>query len=139
MPNAGIGPSQEKMASGREFIPDRSQAMIHADITVLSSTTSSLAPSTTIPKGTAMGKITATGKYTAYSDSNSDGSQTARCLLDPVEGDLDMLNYNTALAEDKTARALFFGRVTQTACTGLDDNGITDLITLSNGCAILFA
>lgn len=82
--------------------------------------------------GLVLGRITASGLYAAYNDSNSDGTQTAQCVL-----------FEDVLAEDQTAtgnpmaRGIFAGYVFQDKLTGLDaaakvDLGARTIIDASN-------
>ncbi|WAH35041.1 head decoration protein [Alicyclobacillus dauci] len=71
-----------------------------------------------LAKGTVLGKVTATGKYVPYKSTNTDGSQTAVCILD---NDQDTTN------GDVGASAWIAGIFTSSALTGYDANAGTQL------------
>jgi len=71
-----------------------------------------------VAKGTVLGKVTATGKFIPYLSTNTDGSQTAVCILD---NDTDTTN------SDAGASAWFSGVFNSAALTGLDAGAKTSL------------
>jgi hypothetical protein len=71
-----------------------------------------------VVKGTVLGKVTASGKYVPYLSTNTDGSQTADCILD---NDTDTTN------ADAGASAWIAGVFTSSALTGLDAGAKTAL------------
>lgn len=75
--------------------------------------------------GTVLGRATSggdSGFYKPYNDSNSDGSQTARCVLFE-----DVLAVDVPASGNGLARGIFAGYVFQDKLTGLDAAGIVDL------------
>lgn len=71
-----------------------------------------------IAKGTVLGKITASGKYKPYAAANSDGSQTAVCILD---------NDQDTTGGDVGASAWIAGIFNSAKLTGLDSAAKTAL------------
>jgi len=71
-----------------------------------------------LKKGTLLGIITASGKYAPYNNANSDGTETAVCIL----GD----DVNTT-GSDATVAAYFTGIFVKDNLTGYDANALTDL------------
>lgn len=71
-----------------------------------------------LAKGTVLGKITASGKFAPYAAANSDGTQTAVCILD---NDHDTTN------NDVGASAWIAGIFTTSALTGIDSAAKTAL------------
>jgi hypothetical protein len=72
--------------------------------------------------GTVLGKITASGKYTVYSNVAADGTQTAAGIL-----------YSAVDATSADTNAVMIARhaeVVETALTGIDSAGKTDLAAL---------
>ncbi len=80
-------------------------------------------PTTTLRKGLVLGKITATGKYKEYDTSASDGTETARVILDD---EADLLDEN-ATAVDTEALGAFRGDFIASALIGLDAGAKADL------------
>lgn len=75
--------------------------------------------------GTVLGRATSgadSGLYKPYNDSNSDGSQTARCVL--ME---DLADETIAASGSGLARGIFAGYLFQDKLTGLDAAAIVDL------------
>ena len=72
--------------------------------------------------GTVLGRVTASGLYKAYNDSNSDGSEVARCILFE-----DVLAEDVPASTSAVARAIFAGYVFKDKLTGLDAAAIGDL------------
>lgn len=95
-----------------------------------------LKASTTFAKGTLLGELTASpGTFAAYADGNSDGTQTARCVLPrQVTTDSSGLIYDGAQASSEeigysrlTTPAIFSGVLKIEDVAGLDANGLADL------------
>lgn len=84
--------------------------------------------------GTVMGKITSSGLYVPYDDSGSDGEEVARGVLSE---DIPAKNlYTTASNGTKTKRqspvTLYTkGTVFESALTGIDANGKSDLANMT--------
>lgn len=81
-------------------------------------------PTTTLRPGLVLGEISATGKYAEYDDSATDGTQTAKLILDEQ---IDLINEETNAAQDTQAHCVWHGRVSNGALIGIDANGRTDL------------
>lgn len=81
-------------------------------------------PTTTLRPGLVLGEISATGKYAEYDDSATDGTQTAKLILDEQ---IDLINEETNAAQDTQAHCVWHGRVSSGALIGIDPNGKTDL------------
>jgi len=80
-------------------------------------------PTTTLRKGLVLGKVTATGKYKEYDPSASDGTETARVILDD---DVDLLD-ESAAAADTEGLGAFRGDFVASALIGLDAGAKADL------------
>ena len=80
-------------------------------------------PTTTLRKGLVLGKVTATGKYKEYDSGASDGTETARVILDDEVVVLD----ETGTAADTDAVGAFRGDFVASALIGLDAGAKTDL------------
>lgn len=80
-------------------------------------------PTTTLRKGLVLGKITATGKYMEYDPSASDGTETARVILDD---EVDVLD-ESAAAADTEGLGAFRGDFVASALIGLDAGAKADL------------
>ena len=80
-------------------------------------------PTTTLRKGLVLGKVTATDKYKEYDPSASDGSETARVIIDDEVGLLD----DTATAADTEGLGAFRGDFVAGALIGLDSGAKADL------------
>ena len=80
-------------------------------------------PTTTLRKGLVLGKITATGKYMEYDPSASDGTETARVILDD---EVDVLD-ESAAAADTEGLGGFRGDFVASALIGLDAGAKADL------------
>lgn len=131
MSNVKIGPDVEKMASGREFLLDGIH-VIRKNVVLASAARDDSA--TVLRRGLVLGEVTASGKYKEYDDSDSDGTEVARCILDE---EIDLKDTNGDV-QDAYATAVVFGYVDNSMLFGIDANGRTDLGTTSNGCCILF-
>jgi len=68
--------------------------------------------------GTVLGQVTG-GDHAPYVDTNNDGTEVAKCIL------LEDVPIHAATTE---ALALFHGDVIQANLTGIDANGIADLL-----------
>lgn len=95
-----------------------------------------LAASTTFAKGTVLGEVTASpGTFDEYATGNSDGTQTARCILArQVTTDAAGLIYDGAQVPNEeigysvlTVPAIFSGVLKIEDCVGLDSGGLADL------------
>jgi len=71
-----------------------------------------------LKKGTVMGEIATGGKYRAYSNGNSDGSETARGFLP------ESINLKYG---DVTCGLIISGSVIAERCSGLDASGAAEL------------
>ena len=80
-------------------------------------------PTTTLRKGLVLGKVTATGKYKEYDPSASDGTETARLILDDA---VDLLD-EAADAADTEGLGAFRGDFVAAALIGLDAGAKADL------------
>jgi head decoration protein D len=80
-------------------------------------------PTTTLRKGLVLGKVTATGKYMEYDPSASDGTETARVILDD---EINLLN-DAATAADTDALGAFRGDFVAASLIGLDAAAKADL------------
>ncbi len=80
-------------------------------------------PATALRKGLVLGKITATGKYMEYDDGASDGTETARVILDD---EVDVLDENGDAA-DTEGLGGFRGDFVASALIGLDAGAKADL------------
>jgi len=75
--------------------------------------------------GTVLGRLTATGEYAAYTDGQSDGSETARCVLHTPDKSID------ATSEAVKTYAIFHGGVRESELTGIDAAGKVDLLAVN--------
>lgn len=80
-------------------------------------------PTTTLRKGLVLGKVTATGKYKEYDPSASDGTETARVIIDD---EVDLLD-ESAAAADTEGLGAFRGDFVASALIGLDAGAKADL------------
>lgn len=80
-------------------------------------------PTTTLRKGLVLGKVTATGVYMEYDAGASDGTETARVILDDEISVLD----EDGTAADTEALGAFRGDFVASALIGLDAAGKVDL------------
>ena len=80
-------------------------------------------PTTTLRKGLVLGEVTATGKYKEYDAGASDGTETARLLL---EDEVDLLDENSEAADTEGLGA-FHGDFIASALIGLDADAKADL------------
>ncbi len=80
-------------------------------------------PTTTLRKGLVLGKVTATDKYMEYDSGASDGTETARVILDEEVNVLD----EDGTAADTEAVGAFRGDFVASALIGLDAAGKVDL------------
>ena len=116
MPNFPVGPSQERIASGREYVLDRQHVIKKTVVVSRTATDSGGGPSTTLRKGLALGKETSTGKYYAYNVGNSPtGTSTFRGFLD-VE--LDLLDA-AGVAQDAQAPMVVWASILTSAINGI--------------------
>lgn len=94
-----------------------------------------LAASQTLAKGTVLGRVTATGAYKAYASGNSDGSQTAKVILQysvTVDGSGNITIEGEWGITRKTAPVFVAGYFRTEDLTGLDAGGVTNL----GGCVV---
>ena len=80
-------------------------------------------PTTTLRKGLVLGKVTATGEYKQYDPSASDGTSTARVILDD---EVDLLD-ESGSAVDTEGLGAFRGDFVASALIGLDAGAKADL------------
>ena len=80
-------------------------------------------PTTTLRKGLVLGKVTATDKYKEYDSGASDGTETARVILDEEVSVLD----EDGTAADTEALGAFRGDFVASALIGLDADSKVDL------------
>ena len=80
-------------------------------------------PTTTLRKGLVLGKVTATGKYKEYDPSASDGTETARVILDDEVNLLD----ESGTAADTEGLGGFRGDFIADQLIGLDAGAKADL------------
>jgi hypothetical protein len=80
-------------------------------------------PTTTLRKGLVLGKVDATGKYKEYDPSASDGTETARVILDD---EVDLLDA-AGDAVDTEGLGAFRGDFVASALIGLDAGAKADL------------
>lgn len=143
--NVGFGPSPAGLptVSGAEYVLDRGvgQVQHHPGQIIIDSTATDTRrnPSTTLEKGLALGKVTASGRWKGYLDSNSDGTQVARGVLDEV---VDLLDENGTAqhyygASMVIRAAIDKAKVFDQGGTAIDSAGLTDIGLLTNGCAII--
>lgn len=83
--------------------------------------------STDMLAGTVLGRRTSDGIYKRYNSGNSDGSQTAACVMfeDVLQDDFNA--QAPALTGFALTRGIFAGYVFQAKLTGLDAGAITNL------------
>lgn len=80
-------------------------------------------PTTTLRKGLVLGKVTTSGKYKEYDSGASDGTETARVILDD---EVDLLE-ESGTAVDTEGLGAFRGDFVASALIGLDADAKTDL------------
>jgi hypothetical protein len=92
-----------------------------------------IAPSTTLVKGTVLGRITASNLWAAYNNANSNGTETARAILQyDVVTDAGGLHYYGGQAASEqgqgepTVPAYIKGDFFGADLTGLDAAGLAD-------------
>jgi hypothetical protein len=75
-----------------------------------------------IPKGCILGRVTASKKYKVYNVANTDGTQTARCVL------RHSVDTGTGVtAADTLANVLYAGRLKYNSISGMSAGALTDL------------
>lgn len=143
--NVGIGlsPAGESVASGAEFCLDRGvgQTQHFPGQIIIDSTARDARrnPNTTLEKGLALGRITASGRYTGYDPDGTDGTDTARGVLDET---VHLLDGNGTAQHHYHASMMIRGLYDLTLVfdedgTAIDANGRTDIGTLTNGAAMI--
>lgn len=134
MGNVSIGPNQEYLTSGREYLHSRVEGHVMKK-TVVVDRLAADQPGSILRKGYALAKITTSGKYKEYDNDDSDGTEVFRGFLDQ---ELDMKDLNGVIA-DQVAQMVVFGRVKETNIFMLDlGNDLTaaktDAANGDNGC-----
>ena len=127
MANVSIGPNQEYLTSGREFLHSREQGHVMKKTVVLASTATDQA--SVLRKGLAMGKITASGKYAQYDNGALDGTEVFRGFLDD---EIDLRDSNS-VAQDANSQMVVFGRVKEANTFGVNAAAKTDASLGANG------
>jgi len=135
--NLQVGPQTvASPTSGREFVLDRGIGQVtHYPGGIVIAAAARDAGSTNLRKGLVMGKITASGKYSQYLDTNSDGTEVARGILDE-EVDLKDPDGNARDAQGKLM--VIRGVIDNSALFGIDANGRADMDQGRNGAALVF-
>jgi hypothetical protein len=133
MANVSIGPSQEYLTSGREYLHSREAGHVMKKTVILSSAATD--QQSTLRKGLALGKVTASGKYSAFGVANSPaGTNVFRGFLD---NEVDLRDDN-GVAQDCAAQMVVFGRVKETNTVGVTAQAKTDASLGANGCFFIW-
>lgn len=84
--------------------------------------------------GLALGIITATGKYSLYKETGTDNG--CRVMAAILAEDVNMKgNDESQAVADQKARVIVFGKVKESACGGLDNNGKANVAKNGSGLA----
>ena len=122
--------------SGREFVLDRGIGQVtHYPGGIVIVSTARDGGSTNLRKGLTMGKQTTGGKYAQYDDTASDGTQTARGILDE---EVDLKDPDGTAVDAHGKLMVIRGVVDNGALFGVDANGRADMDQGRNGAAIVF-
>lgn len=118
----GLGPTNSADPSEIRFTDHGRESVIAAVIDAAARDDGN-SPTTTLRKGLVLGKVTATGKYKEYDPSASDGTETARLILDD---EVDLLD-EAGSAADTEALGAFRGDFIASLLVGLDVAAKADL------------
>jgi len=131
MANISVQPGSVMMASGREYNLSQTQLWVTKEVVIDSTARDSgNSPTTTMRKGVVLAEVTATGEFKEYDDTDSDGTQTARGILDM---DINLLDEEGTAQDAIGVRMTIVAHVDYNALFGIDANGANDLAsTVSN-------